>query len=145
MAPRARRGRPSSKAWTRLSRAAPSGGAFALKWKDIAATEPDAFFHAQHNYIQRTHYDPGVQTVLNNTGLDVNSRSKAVQDVVWSMAVQHGAAPSLVTQAVQEVGPQNGRSDLDYDRALINQPYAVRNAYVVKIGQPNLQNRYVSE
>ena len=95
-------------------------GTFVRKWKDITATAPYTFFQTQHDYIQRTHYDPVVKAVLNNTGLDVGSRSKAVQDVVWSMAVQHGKAPVLVTEAVKNVGPRNGRSDLDYDRALIN-------------------------
>ena len=121
---------------SRFAGLTPGTAAFTAQWQALASEQPDALFAAQHDYIERTHYDPVVQTVLNKTGLDVNSRSLAVQDVVWSMAVQHGAAAELVADAIDIVGPQNGRSDLDYDSALIIQLYTTRGYYVA--GQETL-------
>ena len=105
-------------------------GAFAQEGKKIAANESDEFFRAQHEYNKRTHYDPVAQKVRHSTGLDINQRSRARQNVIWSMSVQHGGAASLVTDAVQQAGPQGNLSNAEYDCKLINQLYAVRNAYV---------------
>ncbi len=120
-------------------------GAFAQEWKRIAASEPDEFFQAQHDYIKRTHYDPVVQKVQHATSLDINQRSRALQNVVWSMSVQHSRAANLVTDAMQQVGPQGNLSNAAYDRKLINQLYAVRNTYVDRQGQPDLKKRYAVE
>ena len=121
------------------------GGAFAQEWRNIAANEPNGFFQAQHEYIKRTHYDPVAQKVQHATGLDVNQRSRALQNVVWSMSVQHSRAANLLADAVQQVGPQGDLSNAAYDRKLINQLYAVRNAYVERHGQPDLKKRYAAE
>lgn len=110
------------------------GGALTTAWRQVAAQQPSAFFEAQHAYTERTHYAPAIAFVAQQTGLDVSARSHAVQNVAWSMAVQHGRAPQLITDAVRQVGPQGTRSDRDYDRALVNQLYDTRQAYVT--GRP---------
>ncbi len=120
-------------------------GAFAHEWKRIAADEPNSFFQAQLEYIKRTHYDPVVQNVQHVTGLDINQRSRALQNVVWSTSVQHGRAASLIARAVQQVGPQGNLSNAAHDRKLIDQLYAVRNAYVDALGRPDLKTRYAAE
>jgi len=61
------------------------------------------------------------------------------------MSVQHGGAASLVTDAVQQAGPQGNLSNAEYDRKLIKQLYAVRNVYVDRQGQPGLKTRYAAE
>lgn len=121
------------------------GGDFGVAWKQVAAQQPAEFYAAQHAYIARTHYQPVVDNVKADTGLDVSSRPLAVQNVVWSMSVQHGAARALVDRAVGQVGPQGSQSDSEYDRKLINTLYDVRDTYVDKIGNPGLKDRYVDE
>ncbi|MEN5059511.1 LysM peptidoglycan-binding domain-containing protein [Luteimonas sp. TWI1416] len=79
--------------------AAPGTPAFSATWREIAAREPAAFADAQHAYIQRTHYDVQTEHVRTNTGLDVSDRSAAVQDAVWSTAVQHGPARRMRSPA----------------------------------------------
>src|SRR6185503_2539819 len=69
---------------------------FSACWKRIAANETDAFQKCQHQYIKRTHYEPLVAKILNETYVDINTRSNAVQNVVWSTAVQHGPATPIV-------------------------------------------------
>lgn len=120
-------------------------GPFSATWKAVAAAQPQPFFAAQHSYIERSHYTPVVNYVAASTGLHINARSRAVQNVVWSMAVQHGAAPRLVADAVNAVGPVGSGPSIDYDRALINKLYDVREAYVVAIGRPDLLARYAQE
>ena len=124
------------------------GGAFGTTWQQIAAQNGSAFYQAQHAYIQRTHYDPVVQYVLDHTGVDVNTMSSAVQNVVWSMSVQHGGASQLVTGAVNEVAMSGlNPSDPTYQSTLINQLYSDREVYVMDLHppQPGLIGRYLTE
>ncbi|MCC5866808.1 MAG: LysM peptidoglycan-binding domain-containing protein [Wenzhouxiangella sp.] len=101
--------------------------AFSQTWQAIAAREPDAFMEAQHAFIQRTHYDPVVNSVASATGVNVNEHSRALQNVTWSTAVQHGAGTSIVTQAVQQAVNQGiGPDHADFDRVVIEAVYAER-------------------
>jgi len=108
--------------------AAPATNAFSATWRDIAAREPQAFADAQHAFIQRTHYDVQADRVQDRTGLDVASRSHAVQDAVWSTAVQHGPTTNAISNAVRNVEAQGVSPDdgVAYDRALIDAIYAER-------------------
>lgn len=129
------RGRPQEflanegRAWAgEFGGAAPGSAAFSATWREIAAREPGAFGDAQHGFIQRTHHDVQAARVETNTGLDVSTRSHAVQDAVWSTAVQHGPASNVVTNAVRNVEARGiSREDgVAYDRALIDAIYAER-------------------
>jgi murein DD-endopeptidase MepM/ murein hydrolase activator NlpD len=97
---------------------------FTACWKRIAAKEPDAFQKCQHEYIKRTHYDLLTAKILNEDGLDVNTRSHALQDVVWSTAVQHGGATSMVHKALAKVTV--AKTDPKFDEQLIRAIYAER-------------------
>lgn len=108
--------------------AAPGTAAFTASWRAIAAREPEAFEAAQHDYIQRTHYQVQADQVETRTGVDVTDRSAALRDVVWSTAVQHGPETQVIARAIanvraQGVGPADGQA---YDRALINAIYDER-------------------
>lgn len=97
---------------------------FTAMWKKIASSETDAFQAAQHEYIKKTHYDPLASKILADDALDVNTRSRAVQDVVWSTAVQHGGATPIVHRACANVSCP--RTDPRYDELLIRAIYAER-------------------
>lgn len=97
---------------------------FTAVWKKIAADQTDAFQEAQHAYIKKTHYDPLVAKILNDDHLDVNTRSRALQNVVWSTAVQHGGATPIVHRACNNVN--RSPSDPKYDEDLIRAIYAER-------------------
>ena len=127
---------------------------FTACWKRIAKADPDAFQKCQHEYIKKTHYDPLVAKILNDDGLDVNSRSHALQDVVWSTAVQHGGASSIVHKALARV--KVDKTDPGFDEQVIRAIYAERGktkadgslVYFSK-NSPNVQkgvaNRFKSE
>jgi murein DD-endopeptidase MepM/ murein hydrolase activator NlpD len=97
---------------------------FTAVWKRIAAAQTDAFQRAQHAFIKKSHYDPLAAKVLADDSVDVNTRSFAVQNVVWSTAVQHGGATSIVHRAITTLGCDC--SDPTYDKQLICAIYAER-------------------
>jgi LysM repeat protein len=102
----------------------PGMQAFTAKWKAIATTEPIAFQAAQHEFIKKTHFDLLVGKVRNDDGLDVTTRSRTLQDVVWSTAVQHGGNTSIVHLALATV--EVDQTHPDFDRKLISAVYAER-------------------
>lgn len=97
---------------------------FTATWKRIAAAQTDAFQEAQHAYIKKTHYDLLVAKIRGDDSLDVDSRSRALQDVVWSTAVQHGGATPIVHRACGKV--TCAPTDPKYDEELIRAIYAER-------------------
>jgi len=127
---------------------------FTACWKRIAAEQTDAFQKAQHAFIKKSHYDLLASKILNDDGLDVNTRSRALQDVIWSTAVQHGGGTSIVHRALANVSVP--RTDPSFDEQLIRAIYAERGrkkpdgnlAYFGK-SSPNVQkgvaNRFRSE
>jgi hypothetical protein len=101
---------------------------FSAEWRALAAVAGDAFFAAQHAFIQRTHFDPLVRTIAAQDGLFVTARSHAVQDVVWSTAVQHGPNATIVHGAVLALGGGQAvePATRENDRKLIVAIYAER-------------------
>lgn len=95
---------------------------FNAKWKQIAATD-QTFGAKQHDYIKATHYDPMMKRLAKG-GLDLSGRGAAVQDAVWSTAVQFGAGSDLIKRAVagRDVGSM---SDADLINAI--QSYKLAN------------------
>ena len=97
---------------------------FTACWKRIAKAQPDDFQRAQHGYIKQTHYDLLVNKIFNEDTLDVNTRSRALQDVIWSTAVQHGGATPIPHRAFVKVTV--ARTDASFDEAYIRAVYAER-------------------
>lgn len=75
---------------------------FKSAWKDLSKN--DAFATAQHDFIKATHYNELIARVVKKTGLDVEKRSKALQDVFWSTSVQHGGNTNVVEKALNATG-----------------------------------------
>jgi LysM repeat protein len=104
----------------------PGTAAFTAKWKAIAAAEAEKFQAVQHQYIKRTHYDVLVDNVLDE-GLDIGTRSMALQDVIWSTAVQHGPNTTVVHRALENVKARGLTPDSPgFDHELIKAIYAER-------------------
>ena len=102
----------------------PGTAQFTAVWKRIAADQTDDFQHAQHTYIKATHYDLLCAKVLSENKVDINTRSRAVQDVIWSTAVQHGGATPIIGRAIATL--KCDCSDPTYDKQLICAIYAER-------------------
>jgi murein DD-endopeptidase MepM/ murein hydrolase activator NlpD len=133
---------------------APGSAEFSACWKRIATSQTDAFQKAQHEYIKKTHYDVLCKKILAEDNIDINTRSRALQDAVWSTAVQHGGATSIVHRACSSLSCKP--ADSQYDEQLIRAIYAERGkrkpdgnlAYFSK-SAPNVQtgvaNRFKNE
>ena len=132
----------------------PGSPPFSACWKRIAANETDAFQKCQHEYIKQTHYDRLVAKILSDDSLDVNTRSNALQNVVWSTAVQHGPGTPIVHRACTTLSYKP--ADPQYDEQLIRAIYAERGrkkpdgnlAYFGKSSpsvQAGVANRFKSE
>ena len=131
----------------------PDTAAFDAAWKKTASRDSAGFLSAQHDYIKHSFYDPAASAVKKSTGLDVGQRSHALQDVLWSTAVQHGqgGANSVFKTALAGRDP----STLS-DKQIIDAVYAERgrknSAGVMvhfKSSSPEFQrgiaNRFVNE
>ena len=127
---------------------------FTAVWKRIAAEQGPEFQRAQHAYIKKTHYDLLVAKIVSDDNLDVNTRSRALQDVVWSTAVQHGPGTPIVHRACTSLTCKT--TDANYDELLIRAIYAERGkrkadgnlAYFSKSSpsvQTGVANRFKSE
>lgn len=102
----------------------PGTPAFTAKWKQIATTEKERFQECQHSFIKKTHFDLLVAQTLNESNLDITTRSRALQDAVWSTAVQHGGKCAVIRRALNNVAV--GKDDPDFDKKLISAIYAER-------------------
>jgi hypothetical protein len=80
----------------------PATAAFDTKWKEIATTNAADFKKEQHDYIQKKYYDVAIAN-LQRQGLDMTKYGPAVQDLIWSGAVQFGPANTKAfTEALRD-------------------------------------------
>ena len=80
----------------------PGTPAFDAKWVEIATTYKDDFKKEQHDYIQKKYYDVAIAN-LQRQGLDMTKYGPAVQDLIWSGAVQFGPANTRAfTEALRD-------------------------------------------
>lgn len=130
-------------AYDRLKAAGPAdegvNGKFAQEWKAMAAD--GTLKDSEHDFIKKTHFDPAFQNIDDKGLRDRISKSKSLQDVLWSTSVQHGAggASSIMNKVYKD-----GMTDEDLTNAI----YAERGT---KFGGSNanvrasVQNRFVDE
>jgi len=108
-------------AYQQLAGKAPGSAAFDSAWKAVANGNSN-FGSYQHNFIQQKYFDPAVSSVKKVIGLDVTRRSQAVQDAIWSTAVQHGSG------SVAKILKNAGISPMTSDAEIIKRIYAERAA-----------------
>jgi len=118
-----------------FGKAAPGTVRFSKVWRTAAGNDAARFEQAQHQFIERTHYWPAVAAVFSETGLDLDTRHRAVRDAAWSVAVQHGGAARILNAAVRQADENGARAELGYDRALLHAIYAHRSAYVLRVAE----------
>ncbi len=100
-------------------------GAMPNAWKELAAQEPEQFARLQRDFIEQSHYTPALQAIQERTDVDVSKRSKALQEALWSTAVQHGPnkAAKLFSRAIERAAADGGNLS---DAELIEDVYAAR-------------------
>ena len=78
-------------------------------WKNIAEADPVRFAKLQYDFIEKSHYLPAVKEISDRTGLDISKSPRALQEVLWSTAVQHGpkGAVKIFTKAIKRAQDKN--------------------------------------
>lgn len=116
---------------SRLKNAGPSdtggkSGRMPEEWKQIAAEDPKRFEALQHEFIRVNNYSPAAKSIVLTSGVDVNSRSHALREVLWSTAVQHGpsGAERIFSRAIETA--QTTKTGQDFDKAVIEEVYSIR-------------------
>ena len=77
--------------------------AFSAKWREIAGHAPTVFRNAERAFIKQTYYDPFCRRMAEVDGVDVAQLSHALQDVIWSTALQHGPNANIVHLAFNQM------------------------------------------
>lgn len=67
------------------------GSNFDNAWQSIAKIDHEGFLALQYNYVKSAFYDSAAEKLKNTHNFDINNRSNALKNVLWSTAVQHGA------------------------------------------------------
>jgi hypothetical protein len=106
----------------------PGSAQFSTKWKEFATRFPDNFRNAEHEYIKRTHFDPLCRKIKADHDVDIPLCSPALQDVVWSTAVQHGPNANIIHSAFEQMRAAGTFAPAapNFDRNAIQAIYAER-------------------
>ena len=111
-------------------------GRMPTEWRSIAEADPARFEKLQEDFIRTSHFEPAMRSISESTGLGFSSMPVALQEVLFSTAVQHGpfGAVRIFNQALNSVGvnklqPTGNTATESFKRAgrqLIKQVYALR-------------------
>lgn len=91
------------------------------RWKQVAQSDPQGFKQAQKDYISKTHFEPQLQKIV-QAGYNLEAFSKALLDVIWSTAVQHGAGTDVIVTALKKLPPT--ASEADAIKAIYNERWS---------------------
>lgn len=106
----------------------PGSAQFSAKWVEIATRQRADFEAAEHEFIKRTHFDPLCDKILGDDGVRITACSHALQDVIWSTAVQHGPGANVVRLAFNQLRAAGkfNPSAADFDHGAIAAIYDER-------------------
>jgi hypothetical protein len=76
---------------------------FKKAWQSLAVDVglKSGFEQAQYGFIKSQHFDKLSAKVQKDTGLNVEARSVALQNVLWSVATQHGPKSTVISNALK--------------------------------------------
>lgn len=114
-----------------------TAGAMPDAWRKVASTQPERFEKLQHDFIKSGHYSPARDRILEATGIDLDKTSSALQEVLWSTSVQHGAtgAANIFNRVIdgllgREGGLMSGEGGLNLnqsqEKGIIEDVYSIR-------------------
>lgn len=102
---------------------------FVQSWRQIATAAPDNFGQLQDDYARTLYFDPGARNLLSWYNFDINSRSNALQQVLFANCVQHG--PRYGSEVFGDAASLTGRQ-----LAALDDKDIIYNIYEVKLTDP---------
>ena len=115
---------------SRLRNAGPANtgsrrGAMPDPWKASAKEEPERFEALQEAFATESHYTPALNAIVKKTGLEEETLSPAMREVIWSTAIQHG--PAGASRIFVRADAMSGDpTDPNYERNMISNVYKIR-------------------
>jgi hypothetical protein len=107
-------------------------------WKRIASEDPVRFERLQNDFICKSHFEPALQDIEENTGLRLEKIPPALQEVIFSTAVQHGpgGAARIVSRALSKVGKNAFNAALESpDKLRRAGESLIKHIYAIRAGQ----------
>lgn len=103
-------------------------GRMPREWKRIAAEDPERLARLEYEFIKKSHYEEALTQVRELTGVDLSRSSAALQEALWSTAVQHGprGAAEIISRAIGRAIRPDGTVS---DERLIHEIYSSRSRY----------------
>lgn len=101
----------SSRFSAKFSGLTPATDAFDSAWKKAAQQYPKEFASDQHDYIKKNFYDV-LYSKVQRAGVDLSANGPAVQDCIWSTAVQYGSG--AVTKITRALGGKTKLTDVEF-------------------------------
>ena len=89
----------------------PATPEFDAEWKAIAKEYPEEFKEDQHEFIKKNYYDVLISN-LKRVGFDLSGYGPAVQDLIWSTAVQLGPGNTEVFTTPLKGKPKLSDADI---------------------------------
>lgn len=126
-----------------LSKHKIGSASFDKAWKNLAKNKD--FGSLQHNFIRKEFYTPVVNRAKKELGINIAGAPLAMQNVIWSTAVQHGVGGAMTI--LKRAGIKKGVS---YESA-INKIYNERSKVGTyfksssKAVQKSVKNRFANE
>lgn len=123
---------PEAQRWAdKFKELKPGTEAFNAQWRAVAANDPAGFGAAQKAFIDRSSYGLAESKLAQSPITDIRRASPVVKAVVYSTAVQHGAA-GIVKASVAKTDRLLKRGDPKWQATLISNIYQVRIARFMK-------------
>lgn len=98
------------------------GKNFDAAWINIALTNKDKFMKIQQDYVKQSYYDKAAQTLKSKFGFDIDKRSDALKESLWSTVVQHGVGGTSSIFSKLNLNKDDGSiiNDLYNERQKVN-------------------------
>lgn len=71
---------------------APGSKEFDAKYKEVAGRDGENFDKAQQKFTTKSHYDPLAEWFTKQYGVDLDKRSRALKEALYSVSVQYGVS-----------------------------------------------------
>ena len=123
------------------------GGSFGTNfdnaWRSIAKEDKNEFLELQQSHVKESFYDRAAETLNNKYNFDVNSKSKALKNVLWSTVVQHGVngAVGIFSKINLSAGDEGIISQVFDERQKVNLHFKSSSAAIRR----SVYNRFDSE
>lgn len=125
-----------------LAQYSPGTSGFDSTWKALANNYTERFDQLQHAFIKSSHFDPAASKIKSALGFDINKYSIAVQNVLWSTAVQHGAQGAL--NVFKGAGIKSGMSEAEIIQRVYNERMAGNGSKYFSRSSSNIRQSVVN-